>query len=142
MKRFDGKTAWWLYLLLAVYNIMPIGVVLFDKDFVWNAITVISFVSCYLLNIIWLPIMIRDFVDVFDDYFVFYYGFMKISVKIDDIVSIKKSHNPVAATANSFDRIHIVTKSREKGFYLSLYKNDEFIELISAKMSIKPKRNK
>lgn len=142
MKRFDGKTAWWLYLLLLIYNLMPICIAVFDKSFVWNAETIIGFVVCYLLNVIWIPIMVRDFVDVFEDYFVFYYGFMKISVKIDDIESIKKSHNPIAATANSFDRVHIITKSRKKGFYLSLYKNDEFIELISAKMSIKPKIKK
>lgn len=131
-RRFDGKTAWWLYLLLFVYNLIPIAIIVFDKKFEWNVGTILGFVVCYLANIIWLPIMIRDFVDVYNDKFVFYYGFIKITIKYKDIVEIKKSHNPIAATANSFDRIHVVTKN--KSFYLSLYKNDEFIELVNSKI--------
>ena len=77
MKRFDGKTAWWLYLLLVLYNLMPIGIVVFDKTFEWNIPFIIGFVCCYLFNIVWLPIMIIDWVDVYDDYFVFHYGYLK-----------------------------------------------------------------
>lgn len=132
MKRFDGKTAWWLYLLLILYNLAPIGIIVFDKSFSWNAATIIGFVCCYLINFIWLPLMIVDWVDVYDEYFVFYYGFVKVSVKISDVVEIKKSHNPIASTANSLDRICV--KTQKKTFYLSLYKNDEFIELVSSKM--------
>ena len=77
--------------------------------------------------------MIRDWVDVYDDYFVFYYGFLKFVVKFENIVEVKKSHNPMSATANSFDRICIQTKQRN--IYLALYKNDEFIELIESKIA-------
>ena len=134
MKRFDGKTAWWLYLLLVLYNLTPIAILLFDKSFEWTASTIICFVLSYLFNVVWLPIMIIDWVDVYDDYFVFHYGFSKFVVKIEDVVEIKKSHNPVSATANSFDRVYV--KTTKKSFYLSLYKNDEFVELITSKMNI------
>ena len=132
MKRFDGKTAWWLYLLLVLYNLAPIGIIVFDKSFEWNVETIIGFVCCYLINIIWLPIMIRDWVDVYDDHFIFYYGFIKITVQIKDVIEVKKSHNPIATTANSLDRVCVVTN--HKKFYLSLYKNDKFVELINSKI--------
>ncbi|MBR7172301.1 MAG: PH domain-containing protein [Clostridia bacterium] len=132
MKRFDGKTAWWLYLLLLLYNLTPIAILVFDKSFEWSAATIICFVLCYLFNLVWLPIMIIDWVDVYDDYFVFRYGFLKIKVNIEDIVEIKKTHTPISATANSFDRVYV--KTEKKGFCLALYKNDAFIELVSSKM--------
>lgn len=133
MKRFDGKTAWWLWFLFLIYNLIPIGIIVFDKSFVWNAGTIVGFIVCYLVNIIWLPALIRDWVDVYDDYMVFYYGFISITIKIADIVSVEKSHNPISATANSLDRVRVMTK--RKGFYLSLYKNNEFIELINSKIN-------
>lgn len=133
MKRFDGKTAWWLWALFVVYNLIPISILVFDKDFVWCFETISGFVVSYLFNVVWMPIMIIDWVDVYDDYFIFHYGFTKYKINISDIVSVKKSHNPISATANSLDRIHVVTK--RKGFYLSLHKNDEFIELINSKIS-------
>ena len=132
MKRFDGKTAWWLWFLFFVYNLIPVAIVVFDKSFVWSAGTIIEFVACYLLNIIWLPILICDWVDVYDDYFIIYYGFMKIRISFADITEVKKSHNPIASTANSLDRVYV--KTTRKGFYLSLYKNNEFIELVNSKI--------
>ena len=135
MKRFDGKTAWWLWALFVVYNLIPISILVFDKDFVWCFETISGFVVCYLFNFIWMPIMIIDWVDVYDDYFVFHYGFSKFKVEIKDVVGLKKSHNPISATANSLDRIYVETK--RKNFYLSLYKNDEFIELINSKLKKK-----
>ena len=133
MKRFDGKTAWWVWFLFVVYNLIPACIIVFDGSFVWNLATITGFIACYLLDILWLPIMIRDWVDVYDDYFVFYYGFLKFVVKFENIVEVKKSHNPMSATANSFDRICIQTKQRN--IYLALYKNDEFIELIESKIA-------
>ncbi len=133
MKRFDGKTAWWIWFIFVVYNLIPISIVVFDKSFVWNFATISGFVTCYLFDLIWLPMLIRDWVDVHEDYFVFYYGFLKFVVKFQDLIDVKKSHNPLSATANSLDRVMVVTKN--KTFYLSLYKNDEFIELMNSKIA-------
>ena len=133
MKRFDGKTAWWVWFLFIVYNLVPTFIVVFDSSFVWNFSTIMGFVACYLLDIIWLPILIRDWVDVFDDHFVFYYGFLKFVVKFEDVLSVQKSHTILSATANSFDRICVQTKQRN--IYLALYKNDEFIEFVESKIT-------
>ena len=133
MKRFDGKTAWWLWVIFVLYNLTPIAIIVFDKSFVWNALSVIGFSVCYLIDIFLLPMLVRDWVDVYDDYFKFYYGFMTFTIQIKDVVSVEKSKNPIAATANSLDRVYV--KTLNKNFYLSLYKNDEFIELINSKIN-------
>ena len=53
--------------------------------------------------------------------------------KTANIKEIKKSHNPIASSANSFDRIYIATNQTE--LYISLRKNDEFIQMIKDKIS-------
>ena len=133
MKRIDGKTAWWVWFLFIVYNLIPAVIVVFDNSFVWTFSTITGFVICYLLDIIWIPIMVRDWVDVYDDYFVFYYGFLKFVVKFENVVGVQKTHNPISTTANSLDRICVQTK--KKNIYLALYKNDEFIELLNSKIN-------
>ncbi len=141
MKRFDGKTAWWLWLLFGIYNLVPIAIIVFYKDFTWSAATIIGVILCYLVNIIWLPIMIRDYVDVYEDYFIFYYGFIKITIQINTIVSATKNHNPIAKNTSALDRV-CITKNNGKSFYLSLYKNDEFIELVKSKIKIETSSKK
>lgn len=47
---------------------------------------------------------------------------------------MEKSRNPIASSANSFDRIYIGTKNEE--LYISLKENDKFIEVINAKREI------
>ena len=41
----------------------------------------------------------KNRVELFDDYFMFYYGFGKQKIYIKDIKEIKKSHNPIASSA-------------------------------------------
>lgn len=70
--------------------------------------------------------MIRNYIEVYDDYFIFYYGFTKEYIYIRDIIKCEKSRDPIASCANSLDRIHIITNKKE--FYVSLKNNDKFME--------------
>ena len=45
-----------------------------------------------------------------------------------DILKIEKSNNSIASSANSLDRIHLITT--QKDFYISLKNNDNFIDKI------------
>ena len=47
---------------------------------------------------------------------------------IKDILKIEKSNNSIASSANSLDRIHLITT--QKDFYISLKNNDNFIDKI------------
>ena len=68
---------------------------------------------------------------VIDTYFIFYYGFSKQIIQISDIKKIEKSRSAIASSANSLNRIHIITKDID--FYVSLKENDDFINQIQKK---------
>lgn len=82
-----------------------------------------------MCNFIWIPIFVRNRVELFGDYFIFYYGFSKNQIYIKDITKIEKSRSLIASSANALDRIHITTN--EKEFYVSLKNNQTFINEIN-----------
>lgn len=88
-------------------------------------------VLIYALNIFWIPVFIRNRIELYDTYFIFYYGFSKQIIQISDIKKIEKSRRAIASSANSLDRIPIITK--DKDFYVSLKENEDFINQIQKK---------
>lgn len=90
---------------------------------IWFMITWIVYYGC---DIILLPVFIRNYIELYDDYLIFYYGFSKERIELKDILTLEKSRNPIASSANSLDRIHVITM--KKDFYIALKENDEFIE--------------
>lgn len=133
MKKYDGKNSWWLILIFIIYDILPLGFFLcgFFELFT-NIWWLICWIFYYGLNLVWVPVLIRNRVELFDSYFIFYYGFGKEIINIKDIIEINKSRNPIASSANSLDRIHILTKNKD--FYISLKNNDDFISEIKQRI--------
>lgn len=133
MKKYDGKNSWWLILIFIIYDILPLGFFLcgFFELFT-NIWWLICWIFYYGLNLVWVPVLIRNRVELFDSYFIFYYGFGKEIINIKDIIEINKSRNPIASSANSLDRIHILTKNKD--FYISLMDNDDFISEIKQRI--------
>ena len=78
-----------------------------------------------------------EFKEMFPDnaveYFVSYYGFSKEIIAIKDIKEIKRSHNPIASSANSLDRIYISTA--KKNLYIALKNNAKFIAMVKERMN-------
>ena len=130
MERYKGKNDNWLILVFVCYNLLPIGIYFFtdDKENLYNNWWLLIWVFYYSFNIIWIPVLIRNRVELYDDYFIFYYGFGKEKIFIKDILKIEKSNNSIASSANSLDRIHLITT--QKDFYISLKNNDNFIDKI------------
>ena len=119
MERYKGKNDIWLILVFVFYNLLPIGIYFFtdDKENLYNNWWLLIWVFYYSFNIIWIPVLIRNRVELYDDYFIFYYGFGKEKIFIKDILKIEKSNNSIASSANSLDRIHLITT--QKDFYIS-----------------------
>ena len=130
MERYKGKNDIWLILVFVFYNLLPIGIYFFtdDKEDLYNNWWLLIWVFYYSFNIIWIPVLIRNRVELYDDYFIFYYGFGKEKIFIKDNLKIEKSNNSIASSANSLDRIHLITT--QKDFYISLKNNDNFIDKI------------
>ena len=125
MIKYEGKNSWWIILIFVIYNILPLVFILYEvSDLFTNIWWLLFWVFYYGLNLIW--------IQLFDNYFIFYYGFGKEKIVIKDILEINRSRNPIASSANSLDRIHIVTK--DKDFYISLKDNDDFINEIKQRI--------
>lgn len=133
MIKYEGKNSWWIILIFVIYNILPLVFILYEvSDLFTNIWWLLFWVFYYGLNLIWIPVFVRNRVKLFDNYFIFYYGFGKEKIVIKDILEINRSRNPIASSANSLDRIHIVTK--DKDFYISLKDNDDFINEIKQRI--------
>ncbi|HIX80634.1 MAG TPA: PH domain-containing protein [Candidatus Erysipelatoclostridium merdavium] len=133
MIKYEGKNSWWIILIFVIYNILPLVFILYEvSDLFTNIWWLLFWVFYYGLNLIWIPVFVRNRVELFDNYFIFYYGFGKEEIVIKDILEINRSRNPIASSANSLDRIHIVTK--DKDFYISLKDNDDFINEIKQRI--------
>lgn len=126
MRTFKGKNAVWFYLTFILYNVIPFA------SWPWNLGLLIILVIYYLIgDLIFIPCMINNKIELYDDYFIFHYMFSKQKVMLKDIKTIKKSHSFIASSANSLDRIYIETKNQS--MYISLKENDEFIRLVNEK---------
>ena len=130
MKRFYGKNAVWFYGVVLFYNLLPLWAC-FHPDFQWTALMIGLYIFLYLFDLLFIPIMVRNYVDVYDSYFIFRYGIWKDRIDLSAITVLEKSHCGLASSANSLDRIHIETD--DKDFYISLKDNDGFIKLIQFK---------
>ncbi len=126
MRTFKGKNAVWFYLTFILFNVIPFA------SWPWDLGLLIILVIYYLIgDLIFIPCMINNKIELYDDYFIFHYMFSKQKVMLKDIKTIKKSHSFIASSANSLDRIYIETKNQS--MYISLKENDEFIRLVNEK---------
>ena len=133
MIKYEGKNSWWIILIFVIYNILPLVFILYEvSDLFTNIWWLLFWVFYYGLNLIWIPVFVRNRVELFDNYFIFYYGFGKEKIVIKDILEINRSRNPIASSANSLDRIHIVKKNKD--FYISLKDDDDFINEIKQRI--------
>ena len=131
MKRYRGKNAVWFILLFILFNVLPLTIFM-KQNVVLDTLLVGVFVFYNLFDFIFIKIIVRNYIELYDAYFLFYYGFCKRKVWLNDIKRIEKSRDMTASSANSLDRIYIETKQDE--FMVSLKKNDEFIAEVRKRM--------
>lgn len=129
---FRGENAWWVILVFVFYNVLPLLFFFYKVNVSIHWLWVMLIIY-YSGDLIFIPIMIGNGIELYDDCFVFYYGFSKEIIDIKDIKEIKKSHNPIASSANSLDRIYISTA--KKNLYIALKNNAEFLAIIIERMN-------
>lgn len=62
---------------------------------------------------VFLPILIRNYVQVEKDVLTVCFGFGKDSLPIGEILEVYSTHNPIASSAASLDRIVIRSRKKE-----------------------------
>ena len=105
---FKGKIAWWYWLIVIGTNALLLYELLFSGDSIVLLLGVLIF-----CNVIYLPMLIRNYVVIDELNLVLYFGLFKDSMAIENIEEIHGSHNPIASSAASLDRLVIKGKRQE-----------------------------
>ncbi len=121
MMKFQGKIAIWFYAIAIIANIMFVKELLFTKD---NTIALI--ISIVTINIIFIPIIVRNYILLNSESITVFFGFGKESMKINEILEVYKTHNPIASSAASLDRI--VIKSKRSEIMCSVVEKDKLFQ--------------
>ena len=106
--KFKGKVAAWFWLIIIAVNAVCIYELLFDPD----NVPILLF-SLALCDIIFIPIVVRNYVVIEEENLKLFFGFGKDSMRIADIVEIKGSYCPISSSAASLDRLFIMGKRQE-----------------------------
>lgn len=118
--RFKGKIAAWFWAVIVVANIILIyEMITAPRE---RAALIVGFVICNLL--FFGPIVIRNYLVLGDDRVTIYFGFLKDSLELSDITEVYRTHNPLASTAASLDRI--VIKGRRNEILCALQDRERF----------------
>lgn len=116
--RLKGKVAVWFWLIIFGTNAMMIYELIFSRDDL--AALIIGFFIC---NIIFLPIVLRNYVEIKDGKLTVCFGFGKESIEIREITEVYTTHDPIAGSAASLDRI--VVKGRRQELMCSVCEKEK-----------------
>ena len=119
--KFKGKIAVWFWLILLAGNL-----VMAYELVVSNEVSAEIAAALVVFNAIFIPIVVRNYVVVDGDRMAIYIGIMKDSMEISEIMEIRRTCNPISATAASLDRIEI--KGRRQEMICAVRDRDRLIE--------------
>ena len=121
--KFKGKIAVWFWDLEILANAMILYDLIFKRD---NIIALV--IGGVILNLVFIPIIVRNYVLLNDESITLYFGFGKESIKVNEILEVYQTHNPIASSAASLDRI--VIKGRRSEIMCSVKDKTKLIEEI------------
>lgn len=121
--KFKGKIAVWFWALEILANTMILYDLIFKRD---NIIALV--IGGVILNLVFIPIIVRNYVLLNDESITLYFGFGKESIKVNEILEVYQTHNPIASSAASLDRI--VIKGRRSEIMCSVKDKTKLIEEI------------
>ncbi len=102
--KYHGKRGLWWYVVLIVYNLI-FGLCVVMRDSVqgfWICMILLTIGDLFLVQF-----QARSYVLLEKDLMTVFFGFVKVKIDCKKISSIKKSKNPIASMALSFDRLKI-----------------------------------
>lgn len=136
--KFQGKISIWFWTLAIAINIVFVfSLIDMLSDDIDVAGLVAMFIALFISDIIIVPILIRNYVLIKDNELIIVFGISKDSFVISDIYAMYETHNPLASTAASLDRIVLKSHSHEtmisvkdkKKFFIEMYrKNPRLME--------------
>lgn len=119
--RIKGKTAVWYWAVVIIGNLFIL------RAFADGKIGIILPAIIFIIyNLIFLPIGIRNYVEITEDRFTIVFGFSTDCMNIGEIEEVYRTYNPVASSAASLDRL--VIKNTRKEMICSVRDKDKLIE--------------
>ena len=115
--RLKGKIAAWFWMIFIGGNLLMLYELLFSRDSI-----IALMIGALVFNVVFLPIIVRNYVEINDGVLTLAFGFGEDSIKIRDITEVSQTHNPIASSAASLDRI--VIKGNGKEMICSVYDKD------------------
>lgn len=121
---FKGKIGLWYYGTILFVNGLFLWIFTLPEDHL-SGIAIIYLVLI-LVNIFLFSMIVRNYVFLNSDTLTVYLGFLKLKITVADIISVKKTHNPLSSMGLSLDRIEIIWR---KGCVLiSVRDKDTFLK--------------
>lgn len=132
--KFKGKVAQWWYIVTVFFNAITISLFVISK----MGGNSIMFVPLWIvLDLYFIPVIFCNHVTVDKKNVVVQFGLLRKTVPIQEIISIRESHNVRSSFGASFDRIEIASKQLNP-VYISIVDKKGFLrELQKANRKIK-----
>lgn len=121
--KLKGKIAAWFWIIFFGGNLLMLYELLFSRDSLTALI-----IGFLIFNVVFLPIIVRNYVEIENDVLTVAFGFGKDSIRIGEITEIYQTHNPISSSAASLDRI--VIKGRRKEIICSVCDKDSLFQEI------------
>lgn len=119
--KFKGKIAGWFWAVVIVGNAVLLYELIFSRD----SMLALA-IGGVVFNLVFLPVILKNYVLLKDNMVTVYFGFGKASINMDDIVEVYQTHNPIASSAASLDRI--VIKGRMDQIVCSIQEKSKIFE--------------
>ncbi len=113
--QIKGKIAIWFWCILVGVNIAMIYEIVTTGAA--KGLLFIVFILIFF-NSIFVPMVIKNYVEIDDEKMTLVLGLCKDSIKIEDIIEVYRTHNPISAGALSLDRV--VIKGRRQEMIISV----------------------
>ena len=133
--KFRGKVDLWFWAVMLFGDVLMFGAVFTP------GLSIVMIISFIVYNVIFIPLVARNYVEISDDMLTVVCGFSKDSIGILEIQEVYRTNNPVASSAASLDRI--VIKGRQKMLMCAVKERDKFFSYLEEKNpAIKVNRDK
>ena len=106
--KFKGKIAAWFWIIFLAGNVL-----MFYELVESSGVSAEIGAALVVFNAIFIPMVVRNYVVIDGTRMAVYFGIMKDSMEISEIREIRRTCNPISATAASLDRIEIKGRRQE-----------------------------
>lgn len=137
--RYKGKIDLWFWIVMLAGEAIFLGALL-DLE----GGSMIGIIALTVYNVTFLPFVFRNYVEITDDKLILAFGFSKECILLSEIEEVYQTHNPIASSAASLDRIVIV--GRKKRLMCAVKEKEKLFSYLSEKnpnitMNLKTKKH-